>query len=304
MQKLLTKISQVSLLDSDTQHHHRSQSAWFEGLDLEYLLPLEVEDECPEGGCFGPNGLRKTVTSGLNTLVRLYLLAIPGSPYSVSGIEPKSDHSTSTQRTQGNPSPQLIELKWQFQRLKYALDDTCSEFRQWTTDIDDDSLPNNDLHCQSSMDQQFGIMKANILVSHLWLQSVVLEEIISVHTFETSQLASVEEREDQLQTLWNEREDISRQLLHILHNYPYANLEANGMSLVRLMPHFIALFYGCALIVVLQVYKVRAVASTLLDCPYKHKKAVFQRTNFYIDAFSRILSRIDKSLQETAMDRT
>ena len=87
-------------------------------------------------------------------------------------------------------------------RLKYMLDGIPQELRQW-----------------HSAQGQLATIHVNLHVTHLWLQSILLDQLERV--------------------TWSEREDISRQLLHVLLRTPHANLEANGLHLVS---HFFMMF--------------------------------------------------------------
>lgn len=85
---------------------------------------------------------------------------------------------------------------------------------------------------------QHEIMRANIHVTHLWLQSLLLEQVDVVVQEgvigSSSAAAAAEEVSASLKANWAEREDICRQMLHLLHSIPYVYLEPNGLYLVSL----------------------------------------------------------------------
>lgn len=83
---------------------------------------------------------------------------------------------------------------------------------------------------------QHEIMRANIHVTHLWLQSLLLEQVDAVVQEKVigsaGGAAGAEEVSASLKANWAEREDICRQMLHLLHSIPYVYLEPNGLHLV------------------------------------------------------------------------
>ncbi|TID03842.1 hypothetical protein CH35J_002511 [Colletotrichum higginsianum] len=130
---------------------------------------------------------------------------------------------------------------------------------------------------------QAEVMRANIHVTHLWLQSLLLEKVEVV--IQESALgnpssgvgaaaAAAEEVSEALRENWAEREDICRQMLHLLHSIPYVYLEPNGLYLT---------------------YKVRDVAVTLLNCPFQPHERPARRAVEYMRDFTRALSRLDRS---------
>lgn len=104
--------------------------------------------------------------------------------------------------------------------------------------------------CSRVVQGQLEIMRANIHVTHLWLQSLLLEQVDVVVQEEVigggggaaggGAAGAGEEVSASLKANWAEREDICRQMLHLLHSIPYVYLEPNGLYLVR---RFI--FYDC-----------------------------------------------------------
>ncbi|CRK15939.1 hypothetical protein BN1723_010849, partial [Verticillium longisporum] len=78
----------------------------------------------------------------------------------------------------------------------------------------------------------------------------------------------------QLASSWAEREDICRQLLHVLHNIDGVHLEPNGNSLT---------------------YKIRGVGASLLNCPSLLGEIVSQRAAGYVREFTKVLAFLDLS---------
>lgn len=141
-------------------------------------------------------------------------------------------------------------LRDRLNRLKYMLDCIPQELRQWGTG-----------------EGKFACMRANLHVTHLWLQSILLDQVENVE--------------------WAEREDIARQLLHVLHGIPQESLEPNGLHLVS--------FPNVASLLTPKTYKVRDVAVSLLACPFEPHEEPARRASEYLREFTNILSRLDGS---------
>jgi hypothetical protein len=76
-------------------------------------------------------------------------------------------------------------------------------------------------------------MKANIHVTHLWVQTLLLERLVSASKAKTD--AHLNDTLDST-WIWKAQEDISRQLIHVLNNISEANLKPNGYILVSSSP--------------------------------------------------------------------
>ena len=126
------------------------------------------------------------------------------------------------------PALQLEYLQDRLQALRYMLDDAPAHLRQWAPTSFEGVRGVSDAgqESRSIIVAQMESMRANIHVTHLWLQSMVLDQIDALRSAEPSISAP------DPKTLWSEREDICRQLLHVLHSLSDAHLEPNGYHLV------------------------------------------------------------------------
>lgn len=168
-----------------------------------------------------------------------------------------------------SPAERLARRRDLLQEMRYMLDDAPGPVRQWASSEqhgeDETNVPvtprydNNDEHSVVSsygspvaergravgadntsyskvVQGQHEIMRANIHVTHLWLQSLLLEQvdvIVQEGVIGNSSVAAgAEEVSASLKANWAEREDICRQMLHLLHSIPYVYLEPNGLYLV------------------------------------------------------------------------
>ncbi|KAJ0119935.1 hypothetical protein J7T55_000785 [Diaporthe amygdali] len=200
-----------------------------------------------------------------------------------------------------SPATRLARLRELLQEMRYMLDDAPGPMRQWASSDNNDapSTPRYDddqtaassygspgeysrttetaLHSKV-IQGQAEIMRANLHVTHLWLQSLLLEQIDVVVQGNVIGSASTVTRSEEvlvsLKANWAEREDICRQMLHLLHSIPHVYLEPNGLYLA---------------------YKVRDVAVTLLNCPFEAHTPPARRAVEYMRDFTRALSRLDRS---------
>ncbi|KPM36514.1 hypothetical protein AK830_g10046 [Neonectria ditissima] len=197
-----------------------------------------------------------------------------------------------------SPQVRLSRLRDLLQEVRYMLDDVPGPMRQWAStgdyrasDSPVDGFPSrpgfddlgrigmadvNDANAKA-LPGQVEIMRANLHGTHLWLQSLLLDQI-DVLLQKISQRADSSAEMDShtaaLKASWTEREDVCRQMLHLLHSMPYAHLEPNGLYLT---------------------YKVRDVGVTLLNCPYEAHERPARRAAEYMQDFTRALSRLDRS---------
>lgn len=173
-----------------------------------------------------------------------------------------------------SPAARLARMRDLLQEMRYMLDDAPGPVRQWaSSDQRHDDIPTtprydaDDRSVVSSygsplaargrpatasaatenasypkvVQGQHEIMRANIHVTHLWLQSLLLEQvdvIVQENVIAGAGAAvGAEEVSASLKANWAEREDICRQMLHLLHSIPYVYLEPNGLYLVSSLPH-------------------------------------------------------------------
>ncbi|KAF2827693.1 beta-glucosidase [Ophiobolus disseminans] len=219
--------------------------ATLESISLGSLIPVEVDDEHISTHQIIPSphpGPSLTMGFVVHSRIFWYALANPNSVDTTDCLCCRS-HS---------PSAQVAHLKARLRELKYALDDAPVHFRQWML------LP-GDMSQASISPSQLATLRANIHVTHLWLQSILLDQLDS--------LTSPEEN-------WADREVISSQLLHVLHNTSQEDVEPNGLHLV---------------------YKVRDVAVGLLACPFLLTDLSAKRAQSHVQDFVEIMARLDVS---------
>lgn len=209
----ITKYRRHQLLDPISNLVAPYESADFDGLSAEAFLPVEVDDEYITTSCFSPQPLDvSSTTIGFNANCRIYWdsvflpCAIPGPTSGTSEAERK-----------------LLSFKARLRRVKHSLEDDHSKLSQWSVaQHGDDS---------TVLDSQWESMRANVHVGRLWLQSALFENIVNL-----TQSMSANQSDFNIlahnQMMWNEREDICRQLLYVLYNISPENMEPNGYALV------------------------------------------------------------------------
>lgn len=194
-------------------------------IDLEQLFPLEVDDEyiyeqtlLPQ-----PDGVL-SVVSGFNAASRVFWKALLSPSEKIEDCYCERSRSSAAQ---------FHHLKARLHDLHYLLDGLPPQLRQWQTTSDEPSLYGADLEQRRLLKAHFATMRANLHVSHLWLQSIISDQVDAILLNATTREklgASVPDH----RTRWVEREHICRQLLHVLHIIPDVFLEPNGHHLVRL----------------------------------------------------------------------
>jgi hypothetical protein len=214
-------------------------------INLGSLMPVDVEDEQIFKHQIVP--LPQPVlglTTGFIIHSRVFWHALE-SPYGTGGSDCLCCRSRS-------PAAQEAHLRGRLQELKYALDDAPAQLRQW-------ALSHQEPDTEWTSSSQLATLRANIHVTHLWLQSILLDHLDS--------LSSPGEN-------WPDREVLSSQLLHVLHNIPQRDIEPNGLHLV---------------------YKVRDVAVGLLTCPFSLPDPSAKRAQGYVREFTDIMACLDAS---------
>ncbi|KAF3806636.1 hypothetical protein GCG54_00004268 [Colletotrichum gloeosporioides] len=275
-------------------------------VNFEALMPLAVDDEqifetriVPSvppmispgtpGAQDPPRPPQLTLTSAFNLHSRVFLKGLREAMTTV-GCECELRRGAAVR---------LARLRDLLAELRYMLDDAPGPMRQWAsadsyeapvTPCGGDSQPAVSSYDSPAAEMQSrvvdhsriaqgqaDIMRANLHVTHLWLQSILLEQIdvvLQESAIGPNAAMAGEDVAAALKANWAEREDICRQLLHLLHSIPYVYLEPNGLYLT---------------------YKVRDVAVTLLNCPFEAHERPARRAAEYMRDFTRALSRLDRS---------
>lgn len=206
-------------------------------------MPEEIDDEMIlEQEILSDDSGQLCLTSGFNLHSRVFWTALSSTRPRGQSIE---DQEPCECVRLADPKLQLAHLRGRLNDLKYMLDGVAPELRPWTTGTDGSSwLSAEERERGRILDSQFTSMRANIHVTNLWLQTAILDQIDALLLGESRRPSAAGFLEYDPRATWSEREDICRQLLHILHSIPDINLEANGHHLVPLPVVYVRFSFG------------------------------------------------------------
>jgi hypothetical protein len=170
---------------------------------------------------------------------------------------------------------QISHLKSRLHSLTFSLEHIPMIFRPWA------HTPEDAMNAKPSgytTSLQNASMRVNIHATHLWLQSLLLDQLEAAQLrqppVETGSSTDNSFQISQRRWVWSKREDICRQLFFLLNSSSPLSLEINGLHLT---------------------YKVRDIAAGFLACPYGEDEPETRRAAEYIEQFTSILSRLDRS---------
>ena len=238
-----------------------------QSIDLDKLLPATQDDEDITESSYGnANPARTSLTLGFIIHSRLFWAALRSA----------TDHKGQCHCIHSRDSSlSLDHVNLRLRDLKYMVDSAPSQFRQWATTGDDHAA-------DDKLKSQYATLRANIHITHLWLQSILMDQVDALALESISHLSPVSPVSlpalPDPKLSWHGREDVCRQVLHMLYSIPDFNLEANGLHLI---------------------YKVRDIAVSLLACPHKDEAhdgdGPATRAKGYLRDFTAKLTRLDRS---------
>lgn len=189
------------------------------------LLPIEVDDEMILDDKILPQPQADlSLTAAFNYHSLTFWAAI--APTSSLG-EKGFGEQTVPLESSTDPASRIVFLTERLQELRYVFDGVPRQLRQWGNAIvtEYESTPDVEQPSRSLKAMQLESLRADLHITHLWLQSIINEEI------ETLKTSSAWEPSPST-ILWIEREDICHRMLHVLHSIPLSQLEPNGNHLV------------------------------------------------------------------------
>ncbi|KAH8669750.1 hypothetical protein BGZ60DRAFT_40262 [Tricladium varicosporioides] len=253
--------------------------------DWEFLIPLELDDDdlvLSKGQSRKGEPTLTPLIAGFIALVKVFLCVLnlitdesknqlPNSP-SVSqlGVEPVP---TLNNTGLGRQVTNHVNKQSIMSNLSNIINDLPPSLR--------DLSPPQHSHNESetTYTRQFQIMKANIHITRLYLQSSILESFTSSPAPTSSSSLDPGTPSKGANQLWQSREDICRQLLEVLNYCPLQTLESNGSSMI---------------------VKIREIAATLLDNEDDdgvYISEVAERSKRYVQSFVEILAELDIAAQ-------
>ncbi|PVH72284.1 hypothetical protein DL98DRAFT_610980 [Cadophora sp. DSE1049] len=235
---------------------------------LHKLLPVEVDDEMILADRILPQpqgGLSLARAFNLHSLTFWAAIMSTKPPGSIE----ETPSATSVLST--SPASRITHLTHRLEELRYVLDGVAPQLRPWR--MASAGEPNLEQPLGGIGMELKGVqlesLRADLHVTHLWLQSIIVEDIATLK----KSLPIVPDL-DESRTLWNERQDICYRMLHVLHGISISRLEPNGNHLT---------------------HKIRDVAVTLLGSPFGSTDPITKRANEYLKEFIDILSCLDAS---------
>ncbi|CAG1964022.1 unnamed protein product [Fusarium graminearum] len=185
-------------------------------INFEDLMPARLDDEyistsgilaCPE------SDIAQSLTSGFNVHSRIFLAALKSA-----GSDAQRHCICSHVK---DPALRLTSLRERLYHLKYIFNSILPAYRPWNKSV----TPIITFDAVDLANFQRDVIRANIHVTHLWLQVMLLDQIDALGS------QSDDSTRPQDLVLCDEREDISRQFLDLLNSLGQPSLEPNGLSL-------------------------------------------------------------------------
>lgn len=265
-------------------------------IDFQALLPAEVEDEyiTPDAILPRPQDDNHTnIITAFNIHSKVFCTALMplwrvADSTSIDPSRANSDRCCGCECLEVTLQVQSLEDR--FEELRFMLDKCPSRLRPWAPIYDEASHRMTTTHI---INAQMEVLRANIHVTHLWLQSVILDKIDGLRLNNPSLPGPGPK------ILWSRREEVARQMLHVLHSFSDEPLEPNGYHTVSVLLSLDSIIIKHSMSLCLmrnvQFCKIRDVAVSLLNCPFEEGDRVAVRANEYLHRFTEILWHLDKS---------
>lgn len=235
-------------------------------------MPLEVDDEFIfEDEVLGNATPEPCLVSGFIFHSRVFWAAI-GSPHPNTA----ADDLCACMRAK-DPRAQVSYFQERLNCLQNLLIDIPSFLQPWEStpeNFNEGIIGEN----TKAIRLQLSSLRANLHVTHLWLQSLILDQLEAAQSHQQAQplATNIDQQPAALnqRLLWLERQKLCRQLFFILFNFPRLSLEANGLHLAN---------------------KVRDIMTSLLACPFHPDDPISKQAAEYVQLSTDILSRLDSS---------
>lgn len=203
-------------------------------IDFQALLPAEIEDEYITADAILPrpqDNNDTNIITAFNIHSKVFCTALVplwrvSDSASIDLFRADSDRCCGCECIELKLQVQSLEDR--FEELRFMLDKCPPRLQPWAPNSDDTS---DRTTSTLVLNTQMEVLRANIHVTHLWLQCMILEKIDGLRLNNSSLLAP------DPKGLWPRREKIARQMLFILHSFSDEPLEPNGYHTVsfRLM---------------------------------------------------------------------
>lgn len=229
-------------------------------INPEDLMPLEVPDEfILENEVLTPSDPAPCLETGFVLHSRVFWA-------SILDICPKKAAEDPCPCIRAHhPQLQMSYFQDRLAALKHILDEIPVDFQAWQFEGREEDLT-------TMTDSQFSSLRVNIHVTHLWLQSLIMDQLEATHAHQQERglsLLTFDQR-----ALWGEREELCRRLFFIIYHFPPLSLETNGLHLAN---------------------KVRDISASLLASPFGPDDPISKRVAEYVRQSTEVLSWLDRS---------
>ena len=265
----------------------------FETADAEHLMPMEIDDEYITTTEISAQPIDKVpLVSGLNALIRISDCLVPifkDASSTALSFHTVDDHchvdlGSCACGKHIQKAPLQPSIMTRLIKATHTLDNIPPQLSCWTAS-------------ETPSDAQFQIMTANIHVTHVWVQSLLLEHLVVLNN---AHEATDQDQAYHRKLIWNLREGICEQLMDVLNNISEANLKPNGYVLARFQYNRLM---QNVILTMPQIVKARTVAASLLDCALEGDDTTIHRARTYLQSFADILARLDESYRNDDTSR-
>lgn len=197
-----------------------------ESIDSEALWPLDVDDEwiTDDGVLQQPPGVL-SLTTGFNAEKKIVTCLMLTKRNARQWANPESSPLDGDIQ----PTSQPPDIKSRLQMLKFVLDDLPPHLELWRII----TAPEQ----ESVRLSQYDVQRASIHLTHLWAQSLLIERIQGRSTRgDGVEGNSQSQKPPEEIHPWEMKEDLCRQLLHLLSTSQQSSLEAGGRAIVGANP--------------------------------------------------------------------
>jgi hypothetical protein len=225
-----------SLVHNKLQYARRERLLYLDcsmlrSIDFKALLPAEVEDEYITADAILPrpeDSASSNIMTAFNLHSKVFCTALMplwrvSDSSSINTAHPESDQCCGCECI--GLELQIQSLEDRYEEMRYMLDQCPPRLQPWAPNS---GATLHNITSSSALDAQMEILRANLHVTHLWLQSMILDKI------DTLRLNNPALPTPDPKVTWSRREEVARQMLHVLHSFSDEPLEPNGYHTVSL----------------------------------------------------------------------
>lgn len=223
-----------SLVHNKLQYARRERLLYLDcsmlrSIDFQALLPAEIEDEYITTDAVLPrseDNNNTNIMTAFNIHSKVFCTALVPL-WRVAGSEtpdlPHADNDLCWGCECFETKLQIQSLETRYEELRFMLDKCPPRLQPWAP-LNSPSIDGTS--CSRVLGTQMEILRANLHVTNLWLQCMVLDKIDALQLNDPT-LPKPDPKVD-----WHKREEIAQQMLHVLHSFHMTTIEPNGYHTV------------------------------------------------------------------------